>query len=130
VGSDAEILDASAALAFLLHERGFDVVESALRGGAKMSAVNLAEVHTVSAAAGVTPDEVMARLGSIGLEIERFDERDAALVGLLRPMTTALGLSLGERACLALAQRLGLRVLATDRALAEADVGVEVVLIR
>lgn len=92
--------------------------------------MNLAEVHTASVSHGVSPDDVMARLGTIGVEIEPFEDRDAALVGLLRPVTKALGLSLGDRACLALAQRLGLRVLATDRALAEADVGVEVDLIR
>jgi PIN domain nuclease of toxin-antitoxin system len=81
-------------------------------------------------AEGVTPDEVMARLGSIGLEIEPFDDRDASLVGLLRPMTKALGLSLADRACLALGMRLELPVLTADRALMKARVGVAVRAIR
>lgn len=130
MGSDVAVLDASAALAYLRREPGFEVVGAAIRHGARMSAVNLAEVHTASVLRGISPDEVVARLGTIGVEIDPFEARDAAVVGLLRPMTKSLGLSLADRACLALAQRLDLRVLATDRLLAAVDVGVEVALIR
>jgi PIN domain nuclease of toxin-antitoxin system len=73
---------------------------------------------------------VAAWLRSFGVSVEPFDESDAALVGSLRPATRSLGLSLADRACLALAVRLGERVLAADRRLADADVGVEVQLIR
>ena len=124
------MLDASAALAFLRREPGFEVVEAALRGGARMSAVNLAEVHTASVSQAVSPEGVMVRLRSLGLEIEPFYERDAALVGSLRPATRPLGLSLADLACLALGLRLGGAVLTADRALARADVGVEVRAIR
>ena len=95
-----------------------------------ISAVNLAEVHSALVERGVASDKVVARLKAMGLEVESFEEADSAVVGALRPATKTLGLSLADRACLALAERLNLGILATDRALAKADVGVEVILIR
>jgi PIN domain nuclease of toxin-antitoxin system len=59
-----------------------------------------------------------------------FDEELARGAGALRPATKSLGLSLGDRACLALAQREGLPVLTADRAWAKLAVGVEVKVIR
>jgi len=62
---------------------------------------------------------------------EQGHERVAtALAAALRPRTDALGLGLGDRACLALAQALGVPAMAADRAWANLDVGVDVVLIR
>ena len=124
------VLDASAALAFIQSEPGDAVVRDALAHGATISSVNLAEVHSRLIAQGAASERVVARLKAIGLEVESFEEADSLAVGAMEPTTRRAGLSLADRACLALAQRLGLRVLATDRALAEADVGVDVVLIR
>jgi len=124
------VLDASAALAFIQSEPGDDVVRDALAHGATISSVNLAEVHSRLIAQGAASERVVARLKAIGLEVESFEEVDSLAVGEMEPTTRRAGLSLADRACLALAQRLGLRVLATDRALAEADVGVDVVVIR
>jgi len=95
-----------------------------------MSAVNLAEVHTASVSQAVSPDDVTVRLRSLGLGVEPFSERDAAMVGSLRPATRPLGLSLADRACLVLGLRLGGTVLTADRALAQAEIGVEVRSIR
>lgn len=124
------VLDASAVLAYLRREPGAAVVQEALTGGATISAVNLAEVCSSAEERGRDVEAVINRLTAMGLRIEPFDQGDAVAVGRLRHPTRPLGLSLADRACLALGLRMGDPVLATDRALAAADVGVEVVLIR
>jgi len=95
-----------------------------------MSAVNLAEVHSSVTDRGLDATATIARLRAMGMQVVPFDERDAQVVGALRPRTRELGLSLADRACLALGLRLGRPVLATDKALADADVGVDVILVR
>jgi ribonuclease VapC len=87
-------------------------------------------VHSTLAQQEVAAEELITRVQAMGLEVRPFDDVDASLVGALRPRTRALGLSLADRACLALGLRLGRTVLAADGALREAAVGVEVVLIR
>ena len=111
-------------------ETGAEAVEQALVDGAAISTVNVAEVHSKLRERQVDSEAALARLRGAGLEVIPFDEVDAALVGALRSPTRSLGLSLADRACLALGLRLGRPILATDRTLAGADVGVEVVLIR
>lgn len=128
--AELSVLDASAALAFLQGEPGGEAVRKTLVGGAAISAVNLAEVHSTLVEQEAAAEALIARLKAMGLEVEPFDEVDASVVGALRPRTRALGLSLADRACLALGLRLGRPILAADGALAAADVGVEVVLIR
>jgi PIN domain nuclease of toxin-antitoxin system len=125
----AEVLDASAVLAHIGCEPGHERAWEALARGV-ISSVNLAEVHSTLAARGLPSDPIISRLLVTGLEVAPFDGADAALVGRLRPPTHSLGLSLADRACLALAIRLGRSVLTTDRDLAKADVGVAVELIR
>jgi PIN domain nuclease of toxin-antitoxin system len=96
----------------------------------RMSTVNLAEVYAKSVDRGIDPVAVSGRLEAVGVLVEPFRADDAFAAASMVPHTRRLGLSLADRACLALGLRLGLPVLATDSALAEADVGVEVVLIR
>ncbi len=130
MGSELAVLDASATLALVRRELGREIVAEALLRGAAISSVNLAEVHSVLQLDGVPAGEVVARLKAVGLEVKPFEESDAEAVGDLRPKTKALGLSLADRACLALGMRLGLPVHTADRALAVANVGVEVRAIR
>jgi PIN domain nuclease of toxin-antitoxin system len=120
------VLDASAVLAYLQREPGFPMVRSALRAGAVISTVSLAEVHGRASEAGRSVTLTNARLRAVGLQVEPFSEEDAAVTGELVPSTRPLGLSLADRARLALAIRMGRPVLTTDRDLARADVGVEV----
>ena len=129
MSSERAVLDASAVLAYLHSEDGSHTVRQAL-DGAVMSAVNLAEVHSVVTERGADGNRATARLMGMGVRVAPFGEGDAAVVGALRPGTKRLGLSLADRACLALGLRLGVPVLAADAALAGADVGVEVVFIR
>ncbi len=131
----SSVLDASAALAYLRDEEGAGRVTEALGDGAVMSAANWAEVLSKVADLGGDPEALEARLvteGLIGsaLEIVPLEPRDAAMIARLRPVTRAAGLSLGDRACLALAVRLGLPALTADRAWAGLELGTEVEAIR
>jgi PIN domain nuclease of toxin-antitoxin system len=119
------VLDASAVLALLGNERGTEQVEAAL-GSAVMSAVNLAEVLAKLGDRGVTEAEQRVIRMSLDVEIRSFDESAAWRASSLRSTTKSRGLSIGDRACLALALEEGLPALTTDRSWAELDVGVEV----
>lgn len=126
----AVVLDSSAVLAYLGRERGYEQVRSTLADGAVMSAVNVAEVYVKLAAAGVSPDDVAPRLSVLGLEVFPFAEEDALASARLYPATRGLGLSLGDRACLSLAERLKLPVLTADRVWEKLGIGMEVRLLR
>lgn len=122
-------LDASAILAMLNGEPGRGMVAGVLPS-ACVSAANLAEVVTGLVNKGLSA--ALARQTAEDLTIRTYAlDRDQALTaGALRENTGHLGLSLGDRCCLALSLSLGLPVLTADRAWAELDIGVDVVLIR
>jgi ribonuclease VapC len=133
--SPACVLDASALLAYLRDEPGGRRVEEALLGGAALSAVNLAEVLGKLADAGEDPAAALRRLEEGGLvpgavEVVPFDAVDALETAALRLPTRGAGLSLGDRACLALARRLGLPALTTDGAWRTLRAGVRVEVVR
>ncbi len=124
------VLDASAMLAVFHGEPGAAHVV-AYGHDTCASAVNVAEVATRLAERG-TP-EPKARLAVaelLGAEIVPFDGDSAFAAAALREPTRASGLSLGDRACLALARRLGLPAVTADRAWADLDIGVDIRLIR
>lgn len=98
--------------------------------GAWISAVNLAEVAQRLIDGEMDGMTAVALLEALPCKIAMFDRPDAYDAALLRRATQQRGLSLGDRACLALGKRLGLPVYTADRAWAELDLGVEVVLIR
>ncbi len=124
------VLDASALLALLNGEAGSEQVANVIVDGAAISAVNLAEVVTKLSEIGMPEALIHDVLDLLGLEIIDFDFKQAYQVGLLRPLTRHAGLSLGDRACLALAQQLDLPVLTTDRVWASLAINVTVLVIR
>jgi ribonuclease VapC len=128
------VLDASALLAYLRDEPGALQVEVALTQGAAMSAVNWAEVLSKVAEVDQpqTLVEAMRNQGILGqqLQIYGFSAEDALAIAVLRPLTKSVGLSLADRACLALAKRLGVDALTADRVWADVETGVTVQLIR
>lgn len=126
-----QVLDASAVLALLLQEPGNEVAGDALRDGV-VSVVNFAEAAAVLARRGGTPAETQGPLALISGHVIPADIDQALAAGLMETVTRAIGLSLGDRFCLALARRLGATAVTADRAwLGIADaVGVEVRLIR
>lgn len=95
-------LDASALLAFLFREPGHERV-GALIDDACLSAVNLSEVIARFVRDGHDAPTVLHRLTPTSIEIVAFAAADAALAASLVPQARRLGLSLGDRACLALA---------------------------
>lgn len=123
------VLDASALLAVLLDEPGADQVLP-MMPGAELSAVNLGEILTKVAERGGSPEEARRQIGSFGMKISAFGEDDAAAVATLRLATRHLGLSFGDRACLALAQSSGLPVMTADTEWAKLDLGIDIRLIR
>jgi PIN domain nuclease of toxin-antitoxin system len=123
------ILDASALLALLNNESGADAVRDTLPNAA-ISAVNLAEVISRLIAVGMPEDKTKEILSALGLEVAPFTEEEAFQCGLLYPKTKPMGLSLGDRACLALAKVRGVRALTADRSWQALDIGVQIKLIR
>lgn len=123
------VLDASALLALLNREPGHEDIARAISHAA-ISAVNLSEVTAKLAEGGMPGEEIRAALEGLALETHDFGRELAFQTGLLRPLTRFRGLSLGDRACLALGLQLNLPVLTTDRAWEGLDLGVEVRLIR
>lgn len=125
--SDA-VLDSSAVLALLLGEPGAARVAAVLPG-ALLSAVNLAEIVTKLCERGMPYAEARAAVEAIGIDIIDFTADQACLAGSLRVATRSLGLSLGDRACLALAQQRTLPAFTADAAWGRLE-GVRVVVVR
>ncbi len=126
------VLDASAVLAMLIGEPGHEEVRDGMRRGAFLSSVNLAEVYSKLCDRGTDRalvDSTVEELCEL-VEIVSFDQALSLASGRLRSGTRKLGLSLGDRACLALAAQLGLPVLTTDNAWAGLTDGPEVRVIR
>lgn len=125
------VLDASAVLAMLLDEPGGERVRSLVRVSA-MTTVNFGEVVGFYARRGGLEEKIKQWLGELPVARVPFDAELAYATGLMMPITVRAGLSFGDRACLALARRLGVKALTADRPwsrIANA-VGAEVELIR
>lgn len=125
------VLDASAVVALIAREPGAERVRDYL-GGALISAVNLAEVYSKAKDKGLTQESLKWITAGLRLEVSAFDEAAAERVGLLREPTRSAGLSLGDRACLALGQSLQVPVITSEKRWSgvAATLGVEVILFR
>jgi PIN domain nuclease of toxin-antitoxin system len=108
------ILDASAVLAFLLREPGQERVMEALLAGSRMSTVNFAEVVTKYVLRGAAAQGERLR-NELPVVFVPVDEDLALQAALMASVTSPLGLSLGDRICLALARRTGLPALTADQ---------------
>lgn len=123
------VLDASAVLALLFREPGHVQVAAHL-GDSCLSAVNLAEVIGRFVRDGHSATDAWQHVASLPIEIVSFTPAQAVVAAALSPRTRPLGLSIADRACLALAITRDLPALTADRAWAELDVGASVVVIR
>jgi PIN domain nuclease of toxin-antitoxin system len=123
------VLDTSVVLAAIQAEPGGDLAAS-MMPAALLSSVNLAEVATKLTKDGLSRSEVDEVVGALECEVVPFDRATAIEAGLLRAATHRIGLSLGDRSCLALAAARGLPVYTADRDWATLDLGIDIRLIR
>lgn len=123
------VLDASAVLAAFFDEPGAGLVAERM-AGALFSAVNLTEVIAKLVDRGLPADRILDIMAQLDVEVVPLDAAQAAVAGLLRAETRAAGLSLGDRACLALAVSRGGIAVTANRAWADLAIGAEVEVVR
>ena len=108
------VLDTSAVLAVMHGESGAEAVRPWL-GRCAISAVNYAEAASKLIEGGASRYWAREAIVGLGLIVMDFDQALAERAGELRPLTRHRGLSLGDRACIALAEREGVPIITTDR---------------
>jgi PIN domain nuclease of toxin-antitoxin system len=123
------VLDASAVIAVVKLEPGSDKVADVL-DRAVISAVNFSEVITSLGNQGMPMPRILEVLRLLRLEVLPYEEQQAVLTASFRAVTKSAGLSLGDRACLALGRLLAFPVMTGDTVWAKVDVGVDVRLFR
>jgi PIN domain nuclease of toxin-antitoxin system len=122
-------------MAHLKSEPGADVVAEALTGRPAISVVIWAEVLGKLAERGEDPAVAAAEMKAEGLiggviAIEPVREEDCITIARLRVRTRKRGISQSDRTCLALAERLKVPALTSDRKWTEVDVEAKVRLFR
>jgi PIN domain nuclease of toxin-antitoxin system len=124
------VLDSSAIIAVLKNEPGSETVVSQLENAA-VSAVNLQEIAKKMLQAGAPEPIIRQAIAELGVVVIPHDAEDAFQAAALAPVTRKFGSGLGDRSCMALAIRLGVPSLTTDRAWAKLEIpGLEVRLAR
>jgi PIN domain nuclease of toxin-antitoxin system len=123
------VLDASAVLAVLKREPGAERVRAVL-DRATIGAVNAAEVQSKLVELGLSRHAAEAKIRFLGCPILPFSDVQAIEAGSLIALTQSVGLSLGDRACLALAIDRKATVYTTDRIWTELDLGIQIEAIR
>jgi ribonuclease VapC len=125
------VLDTSALLAWILREPGGDATAALLAQTCRLSAVNLSElVAKLLDSNHQSPQLIGQQLRTLGIDIVPFSETQAITAGLLREQSRALGLSLGDRACLALAIEHNAIVLTADQIWQSLSLPIEIINIR
>jgi len=126
------VLDSSALLAILHVEPGAEIFTKkiGLLESAAMSSVNVAEVYGKLVGRGIGPEDAWEAVIAPIPEILDFDAEQAKIAGSLLPQTRSLGLSLGDRACLALGIALKAPIYTADRAWKDLRLTVSIHVIR
>lgn len=124
------VLDASALLAVLNGESGAERLTPQLLNAATVSTVNLAEAQGKLVREGANPDEAWENILSPIREAAEFTAEQAKIAGSLIAQTRTLGLSLGDRACLALGIALNAPIFTTDRSWKNLKLGVRIHVVR
>ena len=124
------VLDASALLAILNQEPGAEILTPEILSAAVISTVNLAEVHGKLVDRGLSSEDAWEAAVSPIREAVPFTVEHARLAGDLAAQTRPLGLSLGDRACLALGVALQVPIYTADRSWKKVKVGTRIHVIR
>ena len=124
------VLDASVLLAVLNREPGADKLTPQLLNVATSSTVNLAEVQSKLVNRGLSPQEAWEATLSPIREPTAFTAEHAMTAGNLIVETRALGLSLGDRACLALGLALSAPVYTADKSWKSLKLGLRIHVVR
>ncbi len=125
----AIVFDSSVVIAILKQERGFESAEELL-SEALISTVNWAEVATYLARNSVPRETIQEVLTSFPIQVVPFEESLAIETGYLYPSSKNLGLSLGDRACLALALSRKLPVLTADLVWSQLNLDISIRVLR
>ena len=123
------VLDASAVLALLNQEPGANRVEPILSDSI-ISAVNYSEVLGKLIDSGMPEDAARESVDLLGIEVIGFNAEVALIAATLRPATRKLGLSLGDRSCLALGLASRHTVVTAERTWGKLQIGVKIEVIR
>lgn len=123
------VLDASAFLALVFDEPGSEAVADYAEDAA-ISAVNAAEIISKLTERNIPESDFESVWRLLSTFVRDFGAKQALECGQLRQATRQFGLSLGDRACLALALELEARAVTSDRAWTGLDIGVEIEVIR
>lgn len=126
---DDIVLDASAVIAFLAKEPGTEIVERNLPFSV-ISTVNHMEIYSYFIRNGYTFNEAKQLIEPLNVEVVDYDVEQSQIAAQLLPKTKALGLSLADRACLALAKSRNLPVMTSDKMWKDLNIGVKIKLFR
>lgn len=127
------VLDSSALLAVSKGERGAELVIELINSKeCVISSVNMAEVATRLLDLGLPAHELQRAVTQLGVDVIDFNQEQSLACASLRPMTKSAGLSLGDRACLALAKLMDGVAVTADQAWQDVRIsaGVKVLMIR
>jgi PIN domain nuclease of toxin-antitoxin system len=123
------VLDASAILAVLNGEPGAETISPLLTHGL-VSSVNYAETLAKLAEQGSSDENARQAILDLGVDVVDFDRSLADRSGELRPLTRHRGLSLGDRACIALGEREGVPIVTADRTWRDVLPGLDIRVVR
>ena len=123
------VLDASALLAYLHRERGWEAVRSIVAESC-VGAVNWSEVAQKTTGNGLDVGRARSLLEDVGLVIVPFTAKQAEMAAALWEQTNAHGLSLADRACLALALEFDAPAFTADKAWGALNVNVDIRIVR
>jgi ribonuclease VapC len=127
------VLDASALLAVSNGERGADLVMELINTKeCVVSSINMAEIATRLLDLGLPIKDLERGIAQFGVDVIDFNQAQALACAALRPLTKSAGLSLGDRACLAVAQLMQGCAVTADRAWLDVatDIQVDILMIR
>ncbi|PWR00295.1 type II toxin-antitoxin system VapC family toxin [Leucothrix pacifica] len=125
------VLDTSAVLAYLFDQTGAEKVAPILESGAAViSSANYAETVSKLFDLKMPSEAIQTTMDNLEMECIALSEQQAFIAGELRLASKAYGLSLGDRACLALGIETGYAIYTAAKAWAKVPVECEIILIR